>query len=87
MTVLCRQTLNPQGSGNSRHNNPIQVFFFFFFNCSCLCSQQQFFTLRHGYVALHTRGAGYSRFTQRGTKCNELKFDALKMKDKLIQSR
>lgn len=30
MTVLCRQTLNPQGSGNSRHNNPIQVFFFFF---------------------------------------------------------
>lgn len=72
MTVLCRQTLNPQGSGNSRHNNPIQVFFFFF-NCSCLCSQQQFFTLRHGYVALHTP--------------NSLNVAQSVRVDKLVQSR
>lgn len=79
MTVLCRQTLNPQGSGNSRHNNPIQefVFFSFFFQLQLLCSQNQFFTLRYSYVALihSTWHIAY-----------ELIFNTLKMKDKLIKS-
>lgn len=48
MMVLCRQTSNPQGSGNrtlhmsdnsSQHNNPIQIF-----NCSCCVPSISFHT-------------------------------------------